>query len=103
MNRRMGPGHEELKAHIIPTWSPGCRRISPADGYLEALVQPNVEPVYEDITHITKEGLATADGKVHKVDILVCATGFQAAFKPVFRVVNGEGKSITEDWVDGPK
>jgi hypothetical protein len=32
MNRRMGPGHQELKDFIIPTWSPGCRRISP--GYV---------------------------------------------------------------------
>lgn len=29
MNRRIGPGHEELKKRLIPTWSPGCRRITP--------------------------------------------------------------------------
>lgn len=32
MSQRMlniiGPGHEELKANIIPTWSPGCRRLT---------------------------------------------------------------------------
>jgi cation diffusion facilitator CzcD-associated flavoprotein CzcO len=98
MNRRMGDGHEELKAHIIPKWSPGCRRISPGDGYLEALVQPNVEPVFSRIERIVPEGLLTADGKLQKVDILVCATGFSVAFKPGFRVINGEGKTIQEDW-----
>lgn len=23
--RRIGPGHEDLKQKLIPTWSPGCR------------------------------------------------------------------------------
>lgn len=41
MHRRLGPGHEELKEKLIPRWPPGCRRITPGDGYLEALVQPS--------------------------------------------------------------
>lgn len=101
MHRRMGPGHEELKKFIIPKFSPGCRRISPGDGYLEALVQPNVQPVLGDIKRATKDGLMTMDGVEHKVDALVCATGFNVAFKPAFLVVNGEDKSIHEDWGDG--
>ena len=94
----MGEGHEELKAHIIPEWAPGCRRISPGDGYLEALVKYNVEPVFGGIEKVVPEGLLTADGNLHKVDILVCATGFSVAFKPAFRVINGEGRSVEEDW-----
>ncbi|KAK6378802.1 hypothetical protein LTS17_006505 [Exophiala oligosperma] len=98
MNRRMGPGHEELKKFIIPKFSPGCRRLTPGDGYLEALVQPNVTPVYGGITKGTEQGLLTADGVEHKLDVLICATGFKAAFQPAFTVINGEGKSIKEDW-----
>jgi hypothetical protein len=41
MYRRIGPGHEELKQKLVPSWPPGCRRITPGDGYLEALVQPS--------------------------------------------------------------
>jgi len=102
MHRRMGPGHEKLKSFIIPTWSPGCRRISPGDGYLEALVQPNVEPVYGGIKKVTEKGIITQDGVEHEMDVLVCATGFQVAFQPAFTVRNGEGTSIKEDWSDGP-
>jgi siroheme synthase (precorrin-2 oxidase/ferrochelatase) len=39
MMDRIGPGHEELKKRLIPTWSVGCRRLTPGDGYLEALVK----------------------------------------------------------------
>lgn len=100
MHRRIGPGHEELKKHIIPKWAPGCRRISPGDGYLEALVKPNVEPVFGGIGKIVPEGIIGEDGKLHKLDILVCATGFNVAFKPAFKVINEEGKSVQEDWGD---
>lgn len=101
MNRRMGPGHEELKKFIIPKWSPGCRRISPGDGYLEALVQPNVTPVFGGIEKATKDGIITKDGKEHKMDVIVCATGFKVAFRPAFKLINGAGKSLDEDWGDG--
>ncbi|KAE9986270.1 hypothetical protein EG328_006273 [Venturia inaequalis] len=102
MNRRMGPGHEELKSFIIPKWAPGCRRISPGDGYLEAMVQDNVTPVFSGIEKVTPDGILTQDGVEHKMDVLVCATGFQAAFKPAFKVIGKEGKSVDEDWINGP-
>lgn len=102
MHRRMGPGHEKLKEFIIPKWSPGCRRISPGDGYLEALVQENVTPVFDKILKVVPEGIVTDDGTTHKMDILVCATGFQVAFKPAFKVINASGTSIDEDWTNGP-
>ncbi|KAL1888473.1 hypothetical protein Sste5346_009517 [Sporothrix stenoceras] len=98
MTRRMGPGHEKLKEFIIPKWAPGCRRISPGDGYLEALVKPNVEPVFGPLKNVTKEGIVTADGQLHKMDIIVCATGFKVAFKPAFKLINAAGQTLDEDW-----
>ncbi|KAF2669324.1 FAD/NAD(P)-binding domain-containing protein [Microthyrium microscopicum] len=102
MHRRMGPGHDKLKEFIIPKWAPGCRRISPGDGYLEALVQDNVTPVYGGIKGISPKGVISDDGVEHEVDIIVCATGFKVAFQPAFRVINGEGKTVSEDWSNGP-
>ena len=102
MNRRLGPGNEKLKEFIIPKWSPGCRRISPGDGYLEALVKENVQPVFSGITKVVPEGIVTEDGATHKMDILVCATGFQVAFRPAFKVVNGDGVTLDDDWGTGP-
>ncbi|EPE24267.1 FAD/NAD(P)-binding protein [Glarea lozoyensis ATCC 20868] len=102
MNRRIGPGNEKLKEFIIPKWSPGCRRISPGDGYLEALVKDNVQPVFSGIKKVVPEGIITEDGALHKMDVLVCATGFQVAFRPAFKVVNGDGVTLDEDWGKGP-
>jgi cation diffusion facilitator CzcD-associated flavoprotein CzcO len=56
------------------------RRLTPGDGYLEALIKPNVEPVYDEIIEITETGLRTGDGSFYEVDIIVCATGFNMAW-----------------------
>ena len=62
MDKRIGPGHSELKRRLIPQWPPGCRRLTPGDGYLEALVQPNVTRVFDEITEVNEKGLRTGGG-----------------------------------------
>ncbi|KIW99575.1 uncharacterized protein Z518_11314 [Rhinocladiella mackenziei CBS 650.93] len=104
MGAKIETQHEELKKFIIPKFSPGCRRLTPGTGFLEALVAPNVEAIIGDIDQVTPEGIRMKqpDGKERKMDVLICATGFSPVFKPAFPVINGEGKSIDEDWADGP-
>lgn len=103
MLRRIGPGHEELKKRLIPSWPPGCRRMTPGKGYLEALVQANVTRVHDEIVQITPEGLVDATGKLHQVDIIVAATGFDVTFKPSFKVLGVDGADMHEEFVPIPK
>lgn len=92
MADKLGPGLEEVKNRFIPEWSPGCRRLTPGEGYLEAFSRDNVQPVFEDIIKITPEGVLTKDGVEHKADIIACATGFDIQFLPHFKIsgVNGQ-------------
>ena len=39
-------------------------------------MKPNVTPVMNTIEKVTKDGIITGDGVEHKIDVLVCATGF---------------------------
>jgi hypothetical protein len=71
MKDRIGSGHEELKAKLIPNWAPGCRRITPGDGYLETLVQDHVQPVFGEIERLTENSVEMMDGSQHQVDVLV--------------------------------
>ena len=87
---------DDLKEKIIPTWSPGCRRLTPGDGYLEALIQDNVDCEFEDIVRITDTGLETVAGKHIEVDILVCATGFNVQYQPHFKIT-GTGGQVMQD------
>jgi len=95
MAKKLGD-RDDLKEKFIPEWSPGCRRLTPGSGYLEALIKPNVTCVFEDITKVTAEGIVTSDGTEHKVDILVCATGFYIAYHPHFRITGLNGQVMQD-------
>lgn len=92
-------GREDLQAHFIPDWSPGCRRLTPGEGYLEALCQDNVSPVFSEIVKVVPEGVVTADGATHRVDIIACATGFNVSFFPHFKIT-GLGGKVMQDQKD---
>jgi hypothetical protein len=71
MRARIGSGHEELASKLIPVWPPGCRRLTPGDGYLEALIQDNVTPVFGSIKELKETSVVMEDGTEHDIDILV--------------------------------
>lgn len=64
---------------LIPSYELGCRRVSPGEGYLEALTKPNVYPVFEGVKRITKTGIDTESGHVD-LDVIVLATGFDCEY-----------------------
>lgn len=98
MAKRLGD-RDDLKQALIPDWSPGCRRLTPGEGYLEALIRDNVTTVQGEIIKITAEGIVTADGNEHKVDILACATGFNVQYLPHFTITGQQGQ-VMQDQVE---
>ena len=64
----------------------GCRRLTPGDGYLEALTEDNVEPVFDNIAEITEKGLKTVAGNFYEVDVIICATGFGSYILEIFEI-----------------
>lgn len=61
---------------LRPSYPPGCRRLTPGPGYLEALVEDNVEFVGAGVVRVTENGLYDSDGNFHEVDAIIYATGF---------------------------
>jgi cation diffusion facilitator CzcD-associated flavoprotein CzcO len=99
MKDRLG-GNDELAEKLIPKHGVGCRRLTPGPGFLEALVKPNVEVVTSEIDCVMPEGLLTKDGIFHKVNTIVCATGFDTTFRPRFRLIGRDDASLAERWKD---
>jgi len=94
-----------------------ARKLTPTDlyarrplcdtGYFEAFNRANVTLVSvkeNPIVRVTQEGIVTEDGTLHKLDILVFATGFDAVDGNYVRTdIRGRhGRSIKEHWVEGP-
>lgn len=97
MKKRLETKPEIFEA-LIPSFSPGCRRLTPGPGYLEALTQPNVSFITTPITHISETAIRTKDGQTYEIDALVCATGFKSSAPPPFPVTGMNGLSLNEKW-----
>ena len=93
----------EILQSLLPSFSVGCRRLTPGPGYLEALVEDNVDFVNTPIRKCLQNGLELADGTTIELDVLVCATGFQASAPPPFDVVGKNGQTIAQKFNPFPQ
>ena len=101
MKKRLESKPEIFEA-LIPSFSPGCRRLTPGPGYLEALTEPNVSFITAPITRISESAIHTTDGSTYEIDALVCATGFKAGAPPPYPVTGTDGLTLAEKWRDRP-
>jgi cation diffusion facilitator CzcD-associated flavoprotein CzcO len=92
-----------LTKHMVPEFALGCRRMTPGSGYLESLTRSNVEVVTEEVVRLTEDEVVDALGTEHKVDVVVCATGFDTTFTPHFECIGRDGRSLKEQFGDFPK
>lgn len=82
---------------IIPTFTAGCRRLTPGPGYLESLTAHNVSVITDNISRVVPEGIETSTGELIEVDAIVCATGFDVSFRPRFPIVGRKG-NLQDIW-----
>ena len=93
-----------VAAKLIPTsYGFGTHRVPLETHYFEAYNRDNVELVdvrQTPIECITEGGVLTADGKLHELDILILATGFDAGTGALTRIdIRGRGgRSLKEEW-----
>ena len=93
----------EILESLLPGFSVGCRRLTPGPGYLEALVEDNVDFINTPIRKCLPSGMELADGTQLELDVLVCATGFQASAPPPFAVVGNGGKTLADKFEPYPE
>lgn len=77
----------EIAKLMVPSFSVGCRRLTPGPGFLEALTEDNVDYIQAKIAKVNPNGIELSDGRQVDIDVLVCATGFQTSAPPPFPVV----------------
>lgn len=94
---------QHLVKYLVPQFALGCRRMTPGSGYLKSLTKSNVNVVTQDVVRLTENGVVDASGTEHKVDVVVCATGFDTSFTPHFECIGRGGKSLKDQFGDFPK
>jgi len=102
-NLRLSVRDRALNKKLTPTYQPMCKRQVFSSGYYRAVQKPGVEVITDRIDHVEPRGVVTADGKLHEIDVLVLATGFDArAYVRPIRIIGADGRSLDDVWGDGP-
>ncbi len=96
-NIRRSVKDKELRRRLTPTYRAGCKRILYSPDYYEGVANPKCHLITDRITRITPDGIVTADGAEHKVDVIVYATGFHVTDSYTYVDIKGAGG---EDLVD---
>ncbi|CAP73334.1 uncharacterized protein PODANS_2_7220 [Podospora anserina S mat+] len=103
--KRMGEiiKDQRLLQGFTPTFGFGCRRITPGDPYMEAIQKDNVDVHFTAVVSCTEDGVVGADGVERKVDTVVCATGYDNTYRPLFPVVGKNGVDLKDKWATAPE
>lgn len=92
---------ERLSQALIPQFPVGCRRLTPAVGYLSSLTKDNVRVVTDKIVRVVPNGIEISTGEVIEIDVLICATGFDVSFCPRFPII-GRKDNLQDLWNENP-
>ncbi|KIW84309.1 hypothetical protein Z517_03559 [Fonsecaea pedrosoi CBS 271.37] len=89
---------------MCPDYPPGCRRLTPGPGYLEALLEDNVDFLASGIERVTETGLYDDNGHFHQVDAIIYATGFDYSWNvDSTPIIGRNGVSVQEMWTPRPE
>lgn len=92
----------ELRAKLVPDYPFGCKRVLFSNDWYPALAQPNVELVTEPVVEVRPDGVRSADGQVHEVDVIIYGTGFAATeFLAPIQVTGTDGVNLHARWKTG--
>jgi cation diffusion facilitator CzcD-associated flavoprotein CzcO len=102
-NLRFGVRDPQLRRRLTPDYQPMCKRLVMSAGFYPAMQRPGVELVTEGIERAEPRGLVTRDGRLHEIDVLVMATGFDAhAYLRPVELVGEDGRTLEEAWAQRP-
>jgi cation diffusion facilitator CzcD-associated flavoprotein CzcO len=91
-----------LRRKLTPDYPIGCKRILLSNDWYPTIARDDVSLVTEGIAAIEPEGVRTADGELHRADVLVYGTGFRATelLSPM-DIRGADGQSLSEVWHAG--
>ncbi|AMK19928.1 MULTISPECIES: flavin-containing monooxygenase [Sphingobium] len=98
-------GRPDLIAKSIPDYPIFANRPVLDNGWFDALLRDNVELVTDRIERFTPEGIVTADGRSHPLDLVVMATGFNPNdYFSEIEIIGRDGVRIADLWAEtGPQ
>ena len=94
----------ELRAKLTPDYEIGCKRVLISNDFYPALTRPNVELVTDAIARLTPQGVVDSTGRLHEVDVVIYATGFETKSFAGETAISGQGGlTLAQAWKAGPE
>ena len=89
----------ETRKKLTPDYKLGCKRILSSDDFYPTFNRLNVSLEVDPIKEIVAEGILTENGKLHELDAIIFATGFEVAdFTTDMRVVGRNDRELFTEW-----
>jgi cation diffusion facilitator CzcD-associated flavoprotein CzcO len=94
----------DLLEDSTPAFAFEARRTVISDTYYPALLDPKVTLVPHGVKELTEHGVVDANGDEHELDMVVLATGFDAAnYLGTYRVFGLGGAELHDVWHNEPR
>jgi 4-hydroxyacetophenone monooxygenase len=96
---------EALLAKVVPDYPPtGKRTLQDSGSWLQTLTRTDVELVRAGVDRLEFDGVVDSDGRKHRADVLVWATGFRVN-EPLLpmRIAGRDGVDLRERWGNRPR
>ena len=91
----------DLKRRLTPDYKVACKRLIMSDVFYDAIQKPSAELVTDAIERIEPNGVRTSDGRLHELDVLVLATGFDGhKFMRPMALIGQNGLTLEEAWAE---
>jgi cation diffusion facilitator CzcD-associated flavoprotein CzcO len=98
-NIRRSVKDPELRRKLTPNYRAGCKRILNSDTYYGGIANPRTQVITDPIARMTPDGIVTADGTEHPVDVVVFATGFHVTDSYTYVDIKGSaGEDLVDRW-----
>lgn len=92
----------DLQRKLTPHYEPGCKRLLLSNSYYPTFLQSNVTLDDSALSQITASGVISESGQHHHADLIVFATGFEAARPPyAAKILGKHGLSLEQQWSNG--
>ena len=101
MNLQENVKDGELRRRLTPDYKVACKRLIMSDTFYPAIQRPNAELVTAGIDSVEAHGVRTRDGRLHELDVLVLATGFDGhRFMRDVHITGRDGVTLSSVWAD---
>ena len=93
----------EIRRKLTPSYALGCKRPSFHNSYLSTFNRDDVTLETNSIDRIIPNGVRTAAGDEHELDVLILATGFKVTDRdalPTYALTSQDGSDLASHWED---